>query len=156
MSDKNYKVDDIYGNTKFPIEGEPCVYFLKDELKNIVYVGQTISLRKRIMTHENSEIDFCYFSFCNVKDKNELSDLEAIMIVKHEPLHNKTLPKNNIYTTKAKANTYLISVIDKYLDKLDIIYSHISKNEAYSLYYIEQSKVEKIKNLITKTLDENL
>lgn len=70
-------------------EMKPCIYFLVSE-NEIVYVGQTLSLPNRLLSHKkNKEFDSYYAYEC---EKEDMTKLECYFIIKFNPKYNKLLP----------------------------------------------------------------
>lgn len=70
---------------------EIYIYFLL-EGETIVYVGQTVNLKSRLKEHsKNKTFDRVEYFFTS-KTKPETDLLEAVLILKHLPKYNKSLP----------------------------------------------------------------
>ncbi len=69
------------------------IYYLKRESK-IVYVGQTINIMERLLSHlRNADKDFDSASYFPVDgSKEERNYIEAGLIIEHKPEYNKSLP----------------------------------------------------------------
>jgi len=67
----------------------PCIYFLYWK-KDIVYIGQTKNLYRRLYEHYESKKRFTHFVvYKHVKEDLERITLEAALIKKHRPRLNK-------------------------------------------------------------------
>ena len=61
------------------------VYFLKQD-DNIVYVGQSRDMEKRIGQHKNKTFNDVSFLEC---EPNVLYEMESNYIIQHQPMYNK-------------------------------------------------------------------
>lgn len=66
------------------------IYFLLKD-KEIVYVGQSIDIDRRIKDHSYNGKDFDSFEYIEC-DKSDLTRLETLYIVKFQPMLNKIIP----------------------------------------------------------------
>lgn len=74
------------GTKPYPSKGNLVIYvLLKDN--EIVYVGRSSNLRSRLEQHKKTK-DYDSFDFVFVKDKNQMKDLEALMIQQYRPKFN--------------------------------------------------------------------
>ena len=92
-----------------------CVYKLIDA-GIVIYVGQTNQLRKRLQNHiQYKSFDSISFELCNKQDANEI---EAANIIKHMPLHNKSLPKNSgfilVGSAKRRLSDHVVDVLNSF------------------------------------------
>lgn len=78
-----------------PPLGKTFIYKLIDS-GEVVYVGQTARLHKRLAEHYFSGKKFFQADFYTV-DRDQAGNEEAILIVSIEPKLNKSMPKNDIY-----------------------------------------------------------
>lgn len=72
---------------KIQMPKQPCLYFLFDGNKTLIYIGQTIHLEKRIIDHMKNK-KFRYFSFIVMG-----YDMEYKLLQRLKPIMNKFLPK---------------------------------------------------------------
>ncbi|MHC5768088.1 MAG: GIY-YIG nuclease family protein [Nostoc sp.] len=134
-----------------------CVYFLIKQENEIVYVGQTNNLYKRIKSHEKikqlKNIDII-ISWVEVKDLCEAYDLERFFIDKFEPRLNKDVSNlNSLRPTSEylcymciKENDLTEEAINKRMRKNKISknlscnydVSFLSPSDQYLLRYIEK------------------
>jgi len=68
------------------------IYFLIKN-KKIVYVGQSVSVYKRILEHVDKDYDSYYWIKC---PKNKLNSVEALYIHLFKPILNKFIPSLNL------------------------------------------------------------
>jgi len=82
---------------------------------NIVYIGQTSQLKKRIQNH----IKYKEFDRIEVEltTKDLASNREAELIIKHKPMYNKSLPANSSFIHIGTANRKLAMEV---MEKLEI------------------------------------
>lgn len=66
------------------------VYLLKDKAGNIIYIGKSINIKKRVQQHLRSKINDKIFSVSYIDTNSELDSLilEAKLIKKHLPKYN--------------------------------------------------------------------
>ena len=89
-----------------------CVYHLKGEFGEVIYVGQTANLKSRLSSHV-SKAEF--FSFDYRTTKNNLDDEEMIDVMKFNPKLNLALKSTEMTPSvkTLKANIYLaIEAVD--------------------------------------------
>lgn len=123
-----------------------CVYHLIKNNK-VVYVGQSKCLKKRVIRHCYSEIDFDFVGIIKC-DESDVSNMEASQIVKHLPPLNKNLPKNDIYMPKKIASNKISEYISDRIIEIKSDYVG-SRSE-----YIKASKIEKLIELIDTTVSD--
>jgi len=63
----------------------PCIYFLFDK-KEIVYIGQTMSMIPRIYGHTNKGFNSCRFIYCDNSERRRR--YERMLINKIKPKYN--------------------------------------------------------------------
>jgi len=95
------------------------VYFLYDGNK-LVYIGQSIDIRGRIMTHvreERKNFDKVFFINCHV---NQLIEIETALIKYFNPYYNQLTAKDKngipFFRSRAKPNEKEYSIINKILN----------------------------------------
>lgn len=148
MLDCSSKVDAII-NSSMKKKKSSCIYRL---FYNgvVVYVGQTINIRARIINHiPYKNFDFFDFEFCEKSDANEL---EAESIARHKPIHNKALPRNKklllLGTVKSEVRKLTYEILES-MDHVKISdedsgYKYITKELRQEfLDYINRFKAEK-------------
>lgn len=87
-----------------------------------VYVGQTSDLYRRIKEHErNPDLYFDSFSIQSCKEY-ESNDLEAMEIVRQQPKHNKSLPKNNVFMTQGAASGIISDILASKVKELPVVF----------------------------------
>lgn len=98
------------------------VYFLLKQNK-VIYVGQSKSLKNRLMAH--SDKDFDDMSFICVPE-HSLNDVEAFYIVKFNPELNRAIPSSNLYVGTGKVRSMMIEILDstavKMINDVEVAY----------------------------------
>jgi len=69
----------------------PGVYLLLDKDLEVLYVGQSETIRHRIKSHYN--IPWVYYKYTKVEDMIERANLEHELLIKYRPLYNKIYSK---------------------------------------------------------------
>ena len=123
----------------------PCIYTLYSEGKAI-YVGQTISLKSRLLTHRGSK-NFDHFSFFNCQI-DDLDNEEAIQIVKRKPTDNIRLPKNNQFVSGKKFIRELSEIITLKIEEESSFIGKSKKEGVKGIAYINREFTEGLKELI--------
>ena len=90
---------DCFKNDNFILKATKGIYFLFDK-DEIVYIGQSNFIEKRIFEHTNDK-SFTSWNFIEFNSNEDLNDLEADYILKHKPKYNKTIPPNNIWISRS-------------------------------------------------------
>lgn len=68
------------------------IYFLLDELNEVVYIGKSIDIMSRIKSHEGTEKVFSRFAFIELPLNEQLiRDLESDFIAIYQPIYNKAM-----------------------------------------------------------------
>ena len=72
------------------------IYYLKDNLNNIIYIGKSINIKKRLIQHLNNGRKRLISSFTNLTIRKLNTELEALLlesqeIKKHKPIYNRQL-----------------------------------------------------------------
>ena len=92
-------MDIYFKNNNFILKATRGIYFLFDK-DEIVYIGQSNFIEKRIFEHTNDK-SFTSWNFIEFNSNEDLNDLEADYILKHKPKYNKTIPPNNIWISRS-------------------------------------------------------
>lgn len=124
----------------------PCIYFLYNNERELLYIGQTNSLYKRLYTHAN-EKDFSYYNFIQISNLKERLLIESLFIFKYKPLLNKQ---------KKSVREHLFSSTDTELNNLSFtenelreIYNwYLVTSEAYEMQAFERGIAKRIGLLI--------
>tara|TARA_B100001109_G_C18828033_1_gene458029 strand:- start:572 stop:1348 length:777 start_codon:yes stop_codon:yes gene_type:complete len=114
------------------------VYYFLDENNDIIYIGKSIDIKKRINQHLANGRKRMLFSFQKLKIKELHSELEALLFesqeIKHyKPIYNRKLRKisNSISVNfKTNGNSYPIFYVDK-TSSLSL-FEFLSKRKAYN------------------------
>ena len=122
------------------------IYFLKMD-GVVVYVGQSSSLEKRLLSHKrDKEFNDFDYTECLPEDAN---NLEARNIVRYNPKYNWNLPKNDLYksahffkSTICKSISSMVNEIKpQHKVKTDLV-SRTSLSSTYSVEHIEYAKLK--------------
>lgn len=105
----------------------PCVYCLYEN-EEVVYVGQTVNLQLRVKNHKSDGKTFSRYS-CIPCKPSEMSDLEATLIVKHNPKYNWTLPSSKLFLSKSAAIKKLNAMCAELIDFLPVEYTAVQHND---------------------------
>jgi len=100
------------------------IYFLS-LCGEVVYVGQTLDITKRLNQHGDKDFDSVSFF---IIDSDSASNAEAFYIVEFNPVLNKVLPKSDYYKTAKSIKGEICKSIDSKLESLKINCSYSSKN----------------------------
>jgi len=115
------------------------IYFLIKN-NNIIYVGQSIDIWSRVMTHSlDIEKDFDYFS-CHFCDKPYLDELELKYILKFKPSLNRNLPPNNQYMTKQQLLKNLkipVKILNQIISQVSPFFCN---SDIYTYYDVDEIK----------------
>lgn len=95
------------------IENVPGVYIFRDEAKNPLYIGKSIELKKRILSHFQSsdmkelKISQQVYHVDTIKTGSELGALimESRLIKELQPIYNRMLRRMTKYTLLVKTET---------------------------------------------------
>ena len=108
-------------NNIIPLESinKICVYSLWND-KEIVYVGKTNNINRRISQHEGSK-EFDGFSY-SVLENEFIADItERKLIFELQPIYNKTIEKEYITISSLRTKIRYLSEYHKYNEKFYII-----------------------------------
>ena len=72
------------------------IYFLIDESDEIVYVGQSEDIGKRVAAHANKGMKLWTHSFFLPCKASQIDEVEAYYVLRLKPKYNKRVPKNRI------------------------------------------------------------
>ncbi len=64
------------------------LYFLYDSYDDLVYIGASSDIMKRIMQHEKKK-DFEYYAYLEVDGKSDYMMIERLLIDRFKPKYNK-------------------------------------------------------------------
>jgi excinuclease UvrABC nuclease subunit len=64
------------------------VYLLFDNLDNIIYIGQSRDIQKRLLNH--SKKPWAYFKYIELSNFGEMAKTESDLIKRYKPVYNKT------------------------------------------------------------------
>lgn len=123
-----------------------CIYFLYNKEKELLYIGQTSSLHKRLYVHMR-EKDFTYYNFIRIDDLNERLLIETHFISKYKPRFNKQMlavPDSVFISTDSELNTLSFTE-----NELREIYNwYLVSSEAYEMQAFEWGIAKRIGLLI--------
>lgn len=130
----------------------PCIYFLFDKGK-IVYVGQTQSGLKRVLSHtDKKKFDTIKLIRCSV---DELDELETYYIIKYQPFYNNQLTntKNALAIKEALHKDYGIKFlrtpkIQKWI--LENVEYIVFKGDIYVSMKVYKEAIDKLVKLYKK------
>lgn len=89
-----YKFPTYYQIMPWNIWSRPAVYYFFDIEYEFLYIGQTKTLRKRIISHNTARnksepwmkhVEYIAYNYC---DKESLREIEKKEILKYEPIFN--------------------------------------------------------------------
>ncbi len=107
-----------------PGKGQHCIYRLIDSAEEVIYVGHTADLEKRIYSHLSNGKDFCFFDYSKCT-KETAKEAERDAIIKYNPKLNISLPTTPEYKTEAQARKIIEECIK---DKLLALSDKLTKN----------------------------
>ena len=118
------------------------VYYFLDENNNILYIGKSINIKKRIHQHLANGRKRMLFSFKKVMIKEMYSELEALLfesqeIKKYKPIYNRKLRKiRNSISVSFKQNKYSYPFFYTHKTSSSSLFDFFSKRKA--LAFIEK------------------
>jgi len=120
------------------------VYALFDG-DELVYVGKSINGFDRVREHASgkTEIHFDSARFMICPTDIDLPTLEAILIVKYKPKHNRNLPQNEIYHPPRKlSQTLELSPrqLDALLSQLSPVFTTRNERNNHSFYNVFEAE----------------
>lgn len=146
--------EEIIGIAKEDISIGDCfttgIYFLIHDAESVefIYVGQSINVFERVRQHADKL--FNKIAFIPTAE-NKLDDWEAHYIVSLSPRHNKTLPKNTLYSSVGEARRYAAEIVNQYVDRMkDDLSVYNSGNHSYML----KTDSDKALGLLQKMFDD--
>tara|TARA_Y100001978_G_scaffold168934_1_gene157589 strand:- start:273 stop:1067 length:795 start_codon:yes stop_codon:yes gene_type:complete len=114
------------------------IYYLKDNLNNIIYIGKSINIKKRLIQHLNNGRKRLISSFTYLTIRKLNTELEALLlesqeIKKHKPIYNRQLrrykEKYSIFKKKNKDGYPIYYLGPKQSNSL---IDFMSKKQAYN------------------------
>ncbi len=118
------------------------VYYFLDENNNILYIGKSINIKKRIHQHLANGRKRMLFSFKKVMIKEMYTELEALLfesqeIKKYKPIYNRKLRKiRNSISVSFKQNKYSYPFFYTHKTSSSSLFDFFSKRKA--LAFIEK------------------
>jgi hypothetical protein len=132
----------------------PFVYFLINE-SEIIYVGQTFSLKGRIYQH-TTEKTFTHVCFLEVKG-SDLNNIEAAYIVKLNPSINRTIPSNDLYASTGAIRTRSMETLKAAVDRaVEIIGPSFQHGDHRPAKYFKIADVDLATAKIAAAIEESL
>ena len=143
------KMRELFDFSSIP-QHDHCVYLLFDDYRDVIYVGQTRNLKTRIYQHILDGKPFSQFE-CIPCTEDEVTNLEAEYIIKHNPKLNTKLPTVDKYKTITQARNIILEaikgkegqVLDFIVDDLEVIF-HRPKVKHISFSYVLTEDLDKV------------
>ena len=116
------------------------VYYFLDENNNILYIGKSINIKKRIHQHLANGRKRMLFSFKKVMIKEMYSELEALLfesqeIKKYKPIYNRKLRKiRNSISVSFKQNKYSYPFFYTHKTSSSSLFDFFSKRKSSCFY----------------------
>lgn len=119
----------------------PGVYYFLDEMGNILYIGKSVNIRQRVISHLNNNVtkraiemrDRAHHITCQVTGNDLIAQLlESCEIKAHKPVFNRSLRRNDfnhgLFSTTDK-NGYIRLKIDRIRKDSVPVTAYASKSE---------------------------
>lgn len=148
------ELDEIINSRGAPEKGDCCVYQLLDDNDIVVYVGQTLNLKKRISQHIDNKKEFSDLLF-SIVGRSSASNEEAKLIVNLKPALNKSLPKNDFFSLKSSLKSELASKVSSMIDAIEPDFE-IKKDSTWNGKYIHTHNASLIRSIIENATEECL
>lgn len=137
------------------IENVPGVYIFRDETKMPLYIGKSVTLKKRVMSHfqstESKELKISQQVYYveTIKTGSELSALllESKLIKELHPIHNRLLRRVSLFAMliKDEADGYAVLSI-----RMGAIDAETNLSEIYGIYKNRTAAKKKVEE-VTRT-----
>lgn len=98
------KLQDIHDLERYEVEGKKGVYFLFNG-PSLVYIGQSTNIEGRVVSHRKDKV-FDSYSYILIADDQERIEEEKLLIMKHNPIYNKTVSKKKKIRLRAFCHFY--------------------------------------------------